>query len=172
MSHSKKILVVDDEAGIRKLMESVLSKEGYETHLAANGQEALNKVKETEFDLAILDILIPSPNGLEVFQFLRNAYPKLKVIIVSGLSAYNKKFFDFVIGNTAEAIVEKPFATGSTKGTCCFCPGNGGCTTTSTSAGLASLDGPNTSYDSSSGSQLIDCSDSRAFSPWSLQKRN
>ena len=108
MAQAKKILVVDDEAGVRRLMEAVLKKEGYETHLAASGNEALDKVKETQFDLAILDILIPSPNGLEVFQFLKNAYPKLKVVIVSGLSAYNKNFFDFVIGGSADAIVEKP----------------------------------------------------------------
>ena len=113
MAQAKKILVVDDEAGVRRLMESVLEKEGYETHLAASGSEALDKAKETEFDLAILDILIPSPNGLEVFQFLKKAYPKLKVIIVSGLSAYNEKFFDFVIGNTAEAIMEKPLRPAS-----------------------------------------------------------
>lgn len=108
MAETKKILVIDDEAGIRRLLASILSKAGYETHMASDGKEAMSLVKEESFDLAILDIFMPAPNGLEVFEFLKNAFPKLKVIIMSGISAYNERFFEFVIGNTAEAVIEKP----------------------------------------------------------------
>lgn len=67
----KKILVVDDEPGSVMLFESVLKKRGYEVVVAGDGDEAIQKARETKPDLIILDIMMPKVDGTEVAMTLR-----------------------------------------------------------------------------------------------------
>src|SRR5690349_11356350 len=65
------ILVVDDDADIRTLIEAVLETAGYEVALAADGKEALNKLKRRSYDLVVLDIMMPGMSGYEVLEQIR-----------------------------------------------------------------------------------------------------
>ena len=68
---SKKILVVDDEKLIVKGIRFSLEQEGMEVDCAYDGEEALNKAKENQYDMILLDIMLPKMTGLEVCQQIR-----------------------------------------------------------------------------------------------------
>jgi CheY-like chemotaxis protein len=65
------ILVVDDDADIRTLIETVLEASGHDVTLAASGQEALNKLKRRPFELVVLDIMMPAMSGYQVLEQIR-----------------------------------------------------------------------------------------------------
>ena len=65
------ILVVDDEQNIRSLVAATLELEGHSVTEAANGTEALNKIKRRQFDAVLLDIMMPEMNGYEVLEQIR-----------------------------------------------------------------------------------------------------
>ena len=79
----KKILVVDDQYGIRILLQEVLEREGYHTLLAANGAEALALVANEEPDLVLLDMKIPGMDGIEILANIRKFNPYLKVVMMT-----------------------------------------------------------------------------------------
>ena len=68
---AKKILVVDDEKLIVQGLRFSLQQDGYETDCAYDGEEALNMVKENDYDIILLDLMLPKMNGLEVCQQIR-----------------------------------------------------------------------------------------------------
>ena len=79
----KPILVCDDEEGIRESLKLILEKE-YDVVFAATGDEAIEKMRKSPIDLAILDIKMPRRNGLETLRELKKANPSCKVIIATG----------------------------------------------------------------------------------------
>ncbi len=82
----RKILIVDDEAEIRKQLSSFLSSKGYYTEDAAKGKDALTKVRDTQFDLALLDFRLPDMNGLELLKKIKILSPNTAAIIITGYS--------------------------------------------------------------------------------------
>ncbi len=83
---TKKILVVEDENAIQKILVDTLTRAGYKSILAKNGHEALQKFKEEKPDLILLDILMPEENGFDVLEKIRVKYDsKIPVIIISNL---------------------------------------------------------------------------------------
>lgn len=81
-----KILVVDDEPPIVRLMEFILARQGHEMVVAVNGEEALARVREHDPDLVLLDIMMPRIDGYEVARRLR-ADPEHQDIAIIMLSA-------------------------------------------------------------------------------------
>lgn len=81
-----KILVVDDEPTIVRLMEFILARQGHEMIVAVNGEEALEKIKSQHPDLVLLDIMMPRIDGYEVAQRLR-ADPATAALPIIMLSA-------------------------------------------------------------------------------------
>lgn len=95
----RKILVVDDQAGIRLLLKDIFSSQGYNVILAEDGMEALKVIHNEEFDLVVLDYHMPFLNGLKVLDKMRIASVTTPVILMSGtienfpeekLKLYNK----------------------------------------------------------------------------------
>jgi two-component system KDP operon response regulator KdpE len=76
------ILVVDDEAPMRKLLSTNLRATGYAVQAAADGAEALKLIEEQPFDLVLLDVSLPGPNGLQVLEAVRRD-AALPVLVVS-----------------------------------------------------------------------------------------
>jgi CheY-like chemotaxis protein len=80
----KRILVIDDEDGIRRAVRTVLERAGYRVREALSGLDALRLWHEEESDLVITDIHMPGMNGLEMIQQLHALSPHLPIIAVSG----------------------------------------------------------------------------------------
>ncbi|WP_170008384.1 response regulator [Bacillus fonticola] len=79
----EKILIVDDQFGIRILLNEVLQKEGYRTYQAANGIQALEIVKEDTPDLVLLDMKIPGMDGIEILKRMKVIDENIRVIIMT-----------------------------------------------------------------------------------------
>ena len=103
----KKILVVDDEKPISDIMKFNLTKEGYEVHVAADGEEALQKVDEVHPDLILLDLMLPKMDGLEVARQVRKNYD-MPIIMVTAKDSELDKVQGLELG--ADDYVTKPFS--------------------------------------------------------------
>lgn len=79
-----KILVVDDDQNLLDLLDDTLTTIGYEATGSADGFEALEKLKQQKFDLVISDIKMPGMDGLELLREIRESYPDLPVLFITG----------------------------------------------------------------------------------------
>jgi PAS domain S-box-containing protein len=100
------ILVVDDEEGIRAFLGEILKSAGYEVLEASNGVEALRQVEAHEVEMVITDLVMPEREGLETVMTLRDSYPHLKIIAMSG--AFGGEFLKAVKKLGAHATIHKP----------------------------------------------------------------
>ena len=80
---SGKILIVDDQFGIRILLNEDLQKEGYTTYQAANGMQGLEIVKKDRPDLVLLDMKIPGMDGIEILKRIKQYDETISVIIMT-----------------------------------------------------------------------------------------
>lgn len=78
----ERILIVDDQFGIRILLNEILVKEGYTTFQAANGEEAL-KFLENDPHLVLLDMKIPGMDGIEILKRMKKQNPDIRVVIMT-----------------------------------------------------------------------------------------
>jgi DNA-binding response OmpR family regulator len=79
----KLALVIDDEKNIRLTFSETLAQMGFDTRTAANGEEALSKMKKTDFDLVLLDFRMSGMDGIEVLRRIREGHPKVRVIMIT-----------------------------------------------------------------------------------------
>lgn len=105
-----RILIVDDEAPIRALMRATLTMAGHEVKEAAGGEEALEKIKKEEFDLVVLDIMMPVTDGYEVLERIK-AIPSRAMLPVIVVTAKTYESEGIMREMTAGAIdhLAKPF---------------------------------------------------------------
>ncbi len=80
---SERILIVDDEEGMRRLLSRVLTREGYDTVAVGSGAEALRLVANERFDLVVTDIKMPEMDGLQLLAELKEYEPSLLVIVIT-----------------------------------------------------------------------------------------
>ncbi|MCW1929040.1 response regulator YycF [Bhargavaea beijingensis] len=104
----KTILVVDDEKPIADILQFNLKKEGYNVITAYDGEEALQRVEETVPDLALLDIMLPKKDGMEVCRELRKKYD-FPIIMLTAKDSEIDKVLGLELG--ADDYVTKPFST-------------------------------------------------------------
>ena len=97
------ILVVDDEEIMREILETLLTREGYDVKLASSGEEGLELARALPFDAAVVDIMMPGINGIETLDELRRFDEDLAVIIItayasveSAISAMKSGAFDYI----------------------------------------------------------------------------
>lgn len=102
-----KILAVDDDPKILKILQHTLTKEGFEVATAASGEEALQKVRQTPYDLVILDIMMPGMDGFETYQKLKEQRD-VPVIILSARSDEVDRVVGFRMG--VDDYQTKPFS--------------------------------------------------------------
>jgi len=105
-----KILIVDDEAPIRALMRATLTMAGHQVAEASGGEEALEKIKKSDFDLVVLDIMMPVTDGYEVLERIK-AIPSKAHIPVIVVTAKTYESEGIMREMTAGAIdhLAKPF---------------------------------------------------------------
>ncbi|MFW5811568.1 MAG: sigma-54-dependent transcriptional regulator [Alkalispirochaetaceae bacterium] len=80
----KRILVVDDEAGIREVLDEILEDEGYEVLLAADGLDVPAILEEQRIDLVLLDVWLPGKGGIELLKEISEGFPEIEVVMISG----------------------------------------------------------------------------------------
>jgi DNA-binding response OmpR family regulator len=106
-----KILIVDDEKGIRSSLVEYFARQGFVTLMAENGAQAMEKVREQKPDIVILDVQIPMLDGLEVCKKIRQeSGDAIGIIMISGIL---KEAVDKIVGLElgADVYITKPFET-------------------------------------------------------------
>jgi len=83
-----RILVVDDDEDIRWLFDFILSKAGYNVEAVDNSSKALVKIGEKEFDIAILDYILPEMKGNQLAEEIRKIRPSMKIVFVTGFAEF------------------------------------------------------------------------------------
>jgi DNA-binding response OmpR family regulator len=78
-----KILIVDDEPGIRDSLSDVLLQEGYQVVAVENGESAVNLIDREQFDLMLLDVMMPGMSGVDVLRVVHRLAPEMKVILLT-----------------------------------------------------------------------------------------
>ena len=98
-----RILVVDDEPGIREFLQIMLEREGYEVSSAENGTDAISRFKKKKYDVVIADIKMPKVSGLEVLSSVKEMSPETRVILItahasfeSAVEAMNEGAYDYI----------------------------------------------------------------------------
>lgn len=103
-----RILIVDDEAMIRRLLRQKLSREGYECLEAGSAEEALGELTVKEFGLVILDIMMPGQSGIELLPEIRASYPDTAVIMATAITEMDIAVHCMKHG--ADDYIPKPFS--------------------------------------------------------------
>ncbi len=115
-----RVLIVDDEALVRRVAVSAIEAAGYETAQAENGKEAMKvfSAKDTApFSAVLLDVVMPDLDGMEVLSQIRKVQPDLPVVLMSGvLTLKGESFASRDTGTTKTAILSKPFTYASLLG--------------------------------------------------------
>ena len=106
---TQKILIVDDEEPIRRIVGLFLLKEGFNVFTACNGEEALKKMSEVSPDLVVLDFIMPGINGLEVRQKIRKnpLYKSLPILMLTGYEEELSELKGF--NSNIDGYMKKPF---------------------------------------------------------------
>jgi len=84
MGFNYRILIVDDDAGVRQVSRLMLTSRGYEVQTAENGFEALVMLRESLPDIIVSDLKMPSMSGFEFLSIVRRRFPQLSVIAING----------------------------------------------------------------------------------------
>lgn len=103
---STKIIVIDDDIATLDLMRFQLESEGFEVVTASTGQEGLELIKETTFDIVLTDLRLPDINGIEIVKVCKEATPESEIIMITGFGSVNKAVEATKAG--AYYFIEKP----------------------------------------------------------------
>jgi DNA-binding response OmpR family regulator len=104
----RRILVVEDDRALRQALSYNLAREGYETHVAVDGEQALAAGRDPGLDLVLLDLMLPGMSGLEVLRRLRAENVTTPVIIISAKGDELDRVVGLKVG--ADDYVTKPFS--------------------------------------------------------------
>ena len=107
MDSTARILIVDDDESIRKVLRTILEEEGYTVETASSGQEAIRKSNERFYNLALIDIRLPDIQGTQLLAMIRDTVPRMVKIIVTGYPSLQNAIE--AVNHGADAYILKPF---------------------------------------------------------------
>jgi len=107
LSRKPRLLLLDDDPSMQRLMTALLTKEGYRVDVVSNGAHAIEKVDKEEYAALLLDVMTPTEGGLTVIRHLRKTTPKMikRTVLVTG----SPQSVLHAVENDVFAIVHKPF---------------------------------------------------------------
>ena len=108
----KRLLVVDDEMPILKLVTRILATDNYDIASASNGEEAAQMINAPDYpgvDLLVTDLIMPGMTGRDLAAIVKGKYPKVRVLYVTGFA--DTLFKDLTELGEGESFIEKPFGT-------------------------------------------------------------
>lgn len=100
------VLIVEDDANIRKTLSTILELKGYKTDTARNGREAIQKSKTDFFNLVLLDIKLPDMEGTKLLTAMHQNYPKMMKIMITGYPSLENAVES--VNSGADAYITKP----------------------------------------------------------------
>jgi DNA-binding response OmpR family regulator len=108
MSPEKKVLIVEDDAAIRALLATLLSRDGYSPEVCGDGNEAVEMLRTNGYDAILLDLMLPGQFGFDVIRFLNAERPAMspRVIVLTAASQATLRDFD---ASKVHAVMRKPF---------------------------------------------------------------
>jgi len=107
MTPALKILVVDDEQNICTLLSELLNDKGHKITTAQNGYQAIEEVRKGSFDLILLDVIMPSMNGLDTYREIKKINPQIPTVMMSGYPV--KRLVDQALSEGVKTCLDKPF---------------------------------------------------------------
>jgi CheY-like chemotaxis protein len=108
-SQATRVLVVDDERHTRFVLREFLQHAGFEVHTAGDGLEAMRVVRERAPDIVVTDIVMPNEDGLGLIGRLRQDFPGIPFVVMSGATFATEFHLDAARKLGASAVLEKPF---------------------------------------------------------------
>ena len=106
MLEKKRILIVDDDAEIRDLLEFDISSSGYFVDTASDGMEGLNKALNNKYDLILLDVMMPKMNGFDVCKNIRQAKINVPILMLTAKGTISDKTSGFDSGADDYLVIE------------------------------------------------------------------
>jgi DNA-binding NtrC family response regulator len=106
MGERARILVVDDDESIRRVLATILEEEGYAVDTEKNGKEAIKKSKTKFYNIALIDIRLPDMEGTKLLTKMRNTTPKMRKIIITGYPSVQNAIE--ALNRDADAYIMKP----------------------------------------------------------------
>jgi two-component system response regulator HydG len=107
MGGTARILIVDDDENIRKVLETILADEGYIVESAETAKKAIEKSGAAFYNLALIDVRLPDMEGIELLSKMRETKPKMRKIIITGYPTLQNAVA--AVNKGADAYVMKPF---------------------------------------------------------------
>ena len=110
MDERARILIIDDDESIRKILSAILEDEGYAVETAENGKEALDKSDVKVYNLALIDVRLPDIEGVTLLGKFKETVPRMRKIIITGFPTVQNAIE--AVNNKADAYMLKPFEIG------------------------------------------------------------
>lgn len=107
MGNNTRILVIDDDENIRKILVTILTDEGYDVGTAATARKALEKTKKEFYNVALIDIRLPDMEGIELLTRFKPTTPRMRKIIITGYPTLQNAVK--AVNKGADAYIMKPF---------------------------------------------------------------
>jgi DNA-binding NtrC family response regulator len=106
-ANGHKILIVDDELGMREGCRRSLARYGFDVRTAENGSDGLRMLRDEDYDLVLVDIIMPGLSGLELLERIRQYDPSITCLVITGYAALNVATQALELG--AHDVLAKPF---------------------------------------------------------------
>ena len=107
MGETTRILIVDDDENIRKVLTTILEDEGYDVESVDTAKKAIERTRRKFYNLALIDIRLPDMEGIELLTKMKNATPKIRKIIITGYPTLQNAVE--AVNRGADAYIMKPF---------------------------------------------------------------
>jgi len=107
MGENARILIVDDDENIRKVLTTIFEEEGYDVESVETAKKAIERTKRKFYNLALIDIRLPDMEGIELLTRMRDATPRMRKIIITGYPTLQNAIE--AVNRGADAYILKPF---------------------------------------------------------------
>src|SRR2546430_4339597 len=108
MTGSARVLVADDDHSIRQLLTTIIQREGFAVDAVADGVEAIERLKEHDYTVVLLDLMMPRLDGFDVIDYLKSHHGGTKPVVLV-ISAYADQRYRQVDPDVVAGVIRKPF---------------------------------------------------------------
>ncbi len=107
MGGNARIIIIDDDESIRKILSTILQEEGYAVDTADTGKEGIHKTNENCYNLALIDMKLPDIEGIDLLLKIKDTTPRMRKIIITGFPTIQNAMES--VNRRADAFILKPF---------------------------------------------------------------